>query len=73
MSQSSLPPDIRHLPVPDRVQLVEQIWNSIVEDEKSFELTPAQKMELDRRLAADKADPKRGSPWEEVRKRLMGE
>jgi putative addiction module component (TIGR02574 family) len=73
MTQSSLPSEIRSLPIPDRLHLVEQIWNSIVEDEHSFELTNAQKAELDRRLAAHEASPNRGKPWEEVKKRLLGE
>ncbi len=73
MAQSSLPPDIRSLPIPERVHLVEQIWDSIVEDEKAFELTDAQKAELDRRIAAHEASPNRGKPWEDVKKRLLGE
>lgn len=73
MTQFPLPPEIRHLPIPERVHLVEQIWDSIVEDEGQFQLTDAQKMDLDRRLAADEADPERGSPWSEVKKRLLGE
>ena len=50
MPQSSLPPEIRDLPVSERVMLVERIWDSIVEDEGAFELTDAQKAELDRRF-----------------------
>ncbi len=73
MSQSSLPLDIRQLPIPERLQLVEQIWDSIADDEKQFQLTEAQKSELDRRLAAHDADPGRGSPWSDVNKRLFGE
>lgn len=73
MSQSSLPPEIRSLPVPERIYLVEQIWDSIVEDEQAFELTESQKAELDRRMAAHEASPSRGKPWEDVRKRLLGE
>ena len=73
MAQSSLPPDIRSLPIPERVHLVEQIWDSIVEDEKAFELTDAQKAELERRIAAHEASPNRGKPWEDVKKRLLGE
>ena len=73
MAQSSLPPEIRSLPVPERVYLVEQIWDSIVEDEQAFELTDAQKAELDRRMAAHAASPNRGKPWEDVKKRLLGE
>ena len=33
MSRSTLPPEIRDLPVAERVALVERIWDSIVEDE----------------------------------------
>ncbi len=73
MAQSSLPPEIRSLPVPERVYLVEQIWDSIVEDEQAFELTDAQKAEFDRRMAAHEASPNRGKPWEDVKKRLLGE
>ena len=73
MIQSSLPSEIRSLPISERVHLVEQIWDSIVEDEQSFELTDLQKAELDRRVAAHEASPNRGKPWEEVKKRLLGE
>ena len=51
MTQSTIPPEIRDLPVPDRMALVEQIWDSIAEDQAEFQLTNAQKAELDRRLA----------------------
>lgn len=73
MTPSSLPPEIRHLPIPERVQLVEQIWDSIADDKKQFPLTDAQKAELDRRIAAQQTDPNRGSPWDDVKKRLLGE
>jgi putative addiction module component (TIGR02574 family) len=73
MASSQLPPEIRQLPIPIRVQLADQIWDSVIEDEASFELTNAQKAELDRRLAAQEANPDLGSTWEEVKKRLLSE
>ena len=73
MSLSSLPPEVRKLPVSERIDLVERIWDSIVEDQSQFELTDAQKAELDRRLAADKESPDRGRPWNDVKKRLVEE
>ena len=73
MSQASLPPEILSLPIPQRVHLVEQIWDSIVEDEQGFELTTEQKKELDRRLDSHQASPKSGKSWEEVKSRLLGE
>jgi putative addiction module component (TIGR02574 family) len=73
MGHTSLPPEIRQLSVSERVELVEQIWDSIAEDEKQFQLTDAQRQELDRRLAAQQADPSRGSSWNDVKKRLLGD
>jgi len=72
MSTASLPPEIRGLPVADRLDLVERIWDSIAEDGVGFEPTEAQRAELDRRLAAHDADPDRGSAWEDVKQRLVG-
>ena len=63
MTPDPLPSEIPHLPVQARMHLI---------DEKQFRLTEAQTAELDRRLAAHVVDPDRGSPWTEVKKRLMG-
>jgi putative addiction module component (TIGR02574 family) len=71
MADTPLPSAIRNLPRRERLDLVEQIWNSIVDDQKSFELTDAQKAELDRRLAARQTSPDRGASWEEVKQRLL--
>ena len=73
MDPAPLPPEIRFLPVPERMILVEQIWDSIAEDNAQIELTDAQKAELDRRLDADDASPGRGEPWDVVKRRLLGE
>ena len=69
-SQSQLPPEIRIMPLAQRLDLVEQIWDSIYEDQEQFELTDPQKAELDRRLAAHEAEPDRGVPWQEVKAKL---
>ena len=73
MSTSSLPPDIRTLPVDTRLDLVTMIWDSILEDEAQIALTDAQKAELDRRLAAHAAEPDRGASWQEVKAKLLDE
>ncbi len=71
MAHSALPPDIRGLPVPERVALVERIWDSIVEDEAGFRLTDAQKAELDRRLLQRDPSGSRGSDWADVKRRIL--
>lgn len=56
------------LPVNQRIALSEAIWASIEDDfRETEELSDEMKAELDRRLAAYRADPTRGTPWEEVR------
>ena len=73
MPQIQLPSEIRGLPIAQRLDLVEQIWDSICEDQEQFELTDAQKADLDRRLAAHAAAPDRGLSWQEVKAKLLGE
>jgi len=62
--------DILSLSVAERVQLVEDIWDSIVEVPQEVPLTEEQKAELDRRLDAYHQDPNEGSPWGLVRERI---
>jgi len=59
--------------IPERVALVERIWNSIVEDQAKFELTDAQKAELNRRLELREESLTRSSDWADVKKRILGE
>lgn len=70
MNEPALPTEFLQLPIPERVVLVEKLWDSIADDETQFELTDTQKAELDRRLESHLQDPKRGKPWEDVKERL---
>ncbi|KAF0221673.1 MAG: hypothetical protein FD174_4 [Geobacteraceae bacterium] len=63
--------DILSLSVPERILLVEDIWDSIAEIPEAVPLTAAQKQELDSRLDAYHRDPHAGSPWSEVRERIL--
>jgi putative addiction module component (TIGR02574 family) len=58
------------LPVPDRIKLVEDIWDSI-SNEADDSLTPAQKRELDRRLDAMRKSPGRAVPWDEAKQQIL--
>jgi putative addiction module component (TIGR02574 family) len=63
--------DISELSIAERIQLAEDLWDSILE--KQGELLPisqAQQQELDRRLEIYKRNSKNGSSWENVKKRL---
>ncbi len=54
----------------ERILLVEEIWDSIPDEEVVPALTDAQRLDLHRRIAEYEADPKLGSTWEEVKARL---
>lgn len=61
---------VLNLSVPERIELVEDIWDSIAETPEEVPLTDARKTELDRRLEAYHRNPGEGSPWDKVRKRI---
>jgi putative addiction module component (TIGR02574 family) len=63
--------EVLTLPVADRLKLVETIWDSIAEVPEALKLTPAQETELDRRLEAYRQNPTGGSPWSQVRARIL--
>jgi putative addiction module component (TIGR02574 family) len=64
--------EILQMGIAERIQLVEDIWDSIAAVPDAIPLTDAQREELDRRIAAYHANPQLGSPWDEVKKRLSG-
>lgn len=60
------------LSVSERIQLVEDIWDSIAaEAPDAVELSQTQKAELHRRVAAHRADPSTSVPWAQARSKLF--
>jgi putative addiction module component (TIGR02574 family) len=67
--------EIRKLSVDERIQLVEDICDSVAADAAAnaeIPITEAQRQELDARLADADAHPGAGTPWSEVKARLLG-
>jgi putative addiction module component (TIGR02574 family) len=64
--------NFKTLPISERIQLVEDIWDSIAEETpSSLDLSDAECAELHRRFAAHQANPSSGVPWEQVRAGLF--
>jgi putative addiction module component (TIGR02574 family) len=63
--------EIEQLSVADRVQLAEEIWDSIAATPEQLPVTEAQRAELDRRLALHEREPARTTPCEEARAKLQ--
>jgi putative addiction module component (TIGR02574 family) len=57
---------IDRLSVEDRLALLQEIWDSLAADIEQAPLTEAQRQEVDRRLAAHRANPQAAIPWEQV-------
>ena len=62
--------DITSLSAAERIQLAEDLWDSVAAETGGLPLTVAQQAELDRRLVDLERDPEAGEPWEAVRARI---
>ncbi|MDM8539483.1 addiction module protein [Desulfococcaceae bacterium HSG9] len=62
--------DTLALSIPERIQLVEEIWDTIAAQAVTPELTVAEKKLIDERLEAHRQNPEAGSSWENVYRRI---
>ena len=63
--------DVLELSVFERIQFVEDVWDSIARMPNAVHITEEQKKELDRRLEAYHRNPNLGSPWNKVKERIL--
>ena len=63
--------DTLSLSIPERIQLVEDIWDTIASGAEGIELTTDEKRLIDERLEAYHRDPQADSPWSEVYQRIV--
>jgi putative addiction module component (TIGR02574 family) len=63
--------DSLNLSIPERIQLVEEIWDTIAAEADTVELTEEEKRIIDERLEAYHRNPKAGFPWESVYQKLI--
>ena len=56
--------DIKHLTPRERIELAEQLWDSLAEED--IELTPEQAAELERRRDRLAREGPQGRPWRDV-------
>lgn len=62
--------EMSQLSISERIQLAEDLWDSILDRQDEVQLDPAQQDELDRRLDRHRQDPTAGSNWGAVKQRL---
>lgn len=64
---------IKQLSVPERVRLVQKIWDSLRPEADRLPLTEEQKELVDRRVEEHREDPDSAVSWREVEARLDSE
>ena len=69
--QRNLSNEIQKLSIPERILLVEDIWDSIARENEAFELLKAQKNELDKRSQSFKKNPTQGRSWQEIKSEFL--
>jgi len=62
--------NVLELPLQERIQLVELIWESIAAVPEAVEVSPQLKEELNARLADFERDPELGYSWDQVKAQL---
>ncbi len=62
---------LRELPVSERIQLVEDLWDTIAADSESIRLSETQIVELDRRLDRFEEAPGEGVEWTALKTRIL--
>ena len=63
--------DTLNLSIPERIQLVEDIWDTIAAEADRVELTEEEKKVVDKRLKMYHQNPNLGSSWEDIFKRIV--
>lgn len=66
--------DYSHLTIAERLQLVEELWDSIAADAdaEALPLTDAERARMDKRLADLSDRPAVGRHWDDVRDDILG-
>ena len=59
--------EISQLSIAERIQLAEDLWDSILDRQDEVQLDPTHQQELDLRLKQHRQDPNAGSTWETVK------
>lgn len=63
--------ELRQLSVSERIQLVEDLWDTIAQDTSSIVLSTEHVAELDQRLDAMEKQPEAGISWDKARERIL--
>ena len=61
---------LHKLSTAEKIELAEELWESVLDDQNNVEITEEQREELNKRLAQYELDKEEGDTWEVVRARV---
>ena len=67
---NALRDELFELSAAERLELVEELWDSIADGDPVLAPSDEQRADLEQRLAEADCDPEGGSAWDEVRERI---
>ena len=65
-------PQLFSLSADQRLQLAEDLWDSVASEMNASPLPEAQRQVIEQRLAAYEADGQAGDTWDRVKRRVQG-
>jgi putative addiction module component (TIGR02574 family) len=65
--------DLLELSIPERLVIVEDLWDSLAATPTSLPVTEEQQRELDNRLREYEAEPQAGQSWARAREDILSE
>lgn len=61
---------LKELSIPEKILLVQDLWDEIAQSSHGVEITPAQREELETRIQEHETHPGTYITWEELRREL---
>ena len=63
--------ELLKLPIDEKISLLGDLWDSIDNEQANVPLSDWKKALIEKRLADDKINPTKGTPWSELRKKYF--
>jgi putative addiction module component (TIGR02574 family) len=73
MSAQAIAESFRKLSPPEKIRLLQDLWNEIAAESESMPLSESQRLVLDERLRRHDENPEDVEPWDKVRNDILSE
>ena len=71
MTQAAFHRELSKLSQAEKLQLVQDLWDSIAEQPEDIAIDDDERKLLDERLASHRRNPRAAQPWQNVKRRIV--